>query len=322
MTELSGDVVVTVFDALPTKIMTLDLRQLRFAVTAADTASFLRAAKQLNVKQSTLSKKVSALEHRLGIILFERSTRGVVPTETGKAFLEVARRIVTDADNLLTTAKAVRYGEIGRLMVGFSGSLSTGNLRLLLGDLLERFPDVQLDALEAGPDRMLSGLQARIVDIAIHASPLEEAGLVKRWLWSERLMVVLPKYDRLTENESLFWTDLRKSVFVMPREQSGSRIAEVIRQRLGGHGFKANIITQDTSAETIAAMVPFGKFITVVPESATGAGQPDIVFREISEPTGAAHLDFAAWWREDNDNPALARFFKLLDERYPLTAAG
>ncbi len=61
--------------------MTLDLRQLRFAVTAADTSSFLRASKQLNVKQSTLSKKVAALEHRLGITLFERSTRGVAPTD-------------------------------------------------------------------------------------------------------------------------------------------------------------------------------------------------------------------------------------------------
>lgn len=85
--------------------MSIELRQLRFAVTAADTASFLRAAKQLSVKQSTLSKKVSALEHRLGITLFERSTRGVVPTDAGRAFLEVARRIVTDADNLLTTAR-------------------------------------------------------------------------------------------------------------------------------------------------------------------------------------------------------------------------
>jgi len=302
--------------------LTIDLRQLRFAVTAADTASFLRAAKQLNVKRSTLSKKVPALEYRLGITLFERSTRGVVPTETGKAFLEVARRIVTDADNLLTTAKAVRYGEVGRLMVGFSGSLSTGNLRLLLGDVLERFPDVQLDALEASPERMISGLQTRIVDIAIHASQIEEPGVTKRWLWSERLMVVLPKEDRLAKSEGLFWTDLRKSVFVMPQERSGPRIGEVIRQRLGGNGLKANIITQETSAETIAAMVPFGKFVTVVPESATGAARPDVVFREIADPNGAAHLDFAAWWREDNDNPALARFFKLLDERYPLTASG
>ena len=61
--------------------MTINVRQLRFAVTAAETAGFLRAAKQFNVKQSTLSKKISALEHRMGIALFQRSTRGVwLPT--------------------------------------------------------------------------------------------------------------------------------------------------------------------------------------------------------------------------------------------------
>ena len=300
--------------------MTLDLRQLRFAVTAADTASFLRAAKLLNVKQSTLSKKVAALVHRLGIILFERSTRGVVPTDAGRSFLEVARRIVTDADNLLTTAKAVTYGEVGRLMVGFSGSLSTGNLRLLLGDVLEQFPDIQLDAIETRPDRMLSGLQSRIIDIGVHSDQFDECGILKRWLWSERLMLVLPKDNRLAEQDTIFWTDLRKCVFVLPANCSGPRIAEVIRQRMGAHGLKPSIITQETSAETIAAMVPFGKFITIVPESATGAARSDITFREIAEPTGVAHLDFAAWWREDNDNPALTRFFNLIDERYPLAA--
>jgi len=302
--------------------LSIDLRQLRFAVTAADTASFLRAAKQLNVKQSTLSKKVSALEHRLGIVLFERSTRGVAPTDAGRAFLAVARRIVTDVDNLQTTAKAVRYGEVGRLMIGFSSSLSAGNLRLLLGDVLEHFPDIQLDALETGPDRMLSGLQSRIIDVAIHPGQMEETGLKKRPLWSERLMVALPSNHRLINQDTIFWTDLRKCVFVLPATCTGPRITEVIRQRLGGQGLKASIITQETGSEAIAAMVPYGKFITIVPESATGAARSDIAFREICEPTGVAHLDFSAWWREDNDNPALTRFFKLVDERYPFSCTG
>jgi len=300
--------------------LSLDLRQLRYAVTAAEAASFLGAAKRLNVKQSTLSKKVSALENRLGIVLFERSTRGVVPTDAGRAILEVARRIVTDVDNLQTTAKAVRYGEVGRMMIGFSSSLSAGNLRLLLGDVLERFPDVQLDALETGPDRMLSGLQSRIIDVAIHSGQMEAVGLSKRWLWSERLMAVLPKEHRLLNQDTIFWTDLRKCIFVLPTTCTGPRKIDVVRQRLGGQGLKASIITQETSSETIAAMVPYGKFITIVPESATGAARPDVAFREICEPTGVAHLDFAAWWREDNDNPGLARFFKLVDERYPLAA--
>ncbi len=297
--------------------LSIDLRQLRFAVTAAETSSFLRAARLLGVKQSTLSKKVSALEQRLGIVLFERSTRGVIPTETGKAFLEVARRIVTDTDNLLSTAKAVTYGEIGRLMVGFSNSLSSGNLRLLLGDVMERYPDIQLDALEIGSDRMRSGLQSRLIDIAFHPGQFDEVGICKRWLWSERLMVVLPAGSRLAEQDTIFWTDLRRHAFVLPADCTGPRIAEVIRQRMAGHGLSASIIVQETSSEMIAAMVPYGKFITIVPESATGAVRPDTAFREIAEPTGVAHLDLFAWWRVDNANPALSQFFKLVDERYP-----
>lgn len=127
--------------------MPIELKQLRYAVATADTKSFSRAASALNVKQSTLSKRIALLEDRLGIALFEWSTRGTVPTETGKAFLEVARWIVIDVDNLKTTARSVQYGEIGRVVVGFTNSLSIGNLRSLLGEFLERFSDVQLDGV-------------------------------------------------------------------------------------------------------------------------------------------------------------------------------
>jgi DNA-binding transcriptional LysR family regulator len=85
----------------------IEIRQLRYAVMTADAQSFTRAAAALNVKQTTLSRRVMDLELRLGVKLFERSTRGAEPTENGKVFLEAARRIVTDVDNLRTTARAV-----------------------------------------------------------------------------------------------------------------------------------------------------------------------------------------------------------------------
>jgi DNA-binding transcriptional LysR family regulator len=56
--------------------MSIELRQLRYAVQTADTQSFSRAAATLNVKQSTLSRRVLQLEDRLGVKLFERTTRG------------------------------------------------------------------------------------------------------------------------------------------------------------------------------------------------------------------------------------------------------
>lgn len=54
--------------------MSIELRQLRYAVLAADSQSFARAAVIVNLKQSTLSRKVKDLEIRIGVKLFERST--------------------------------------------------------------------------------------------------------------------------------------------------------------------------------------------------------------------------------------------------------
>lgn len=300
--------------------MTIEIKQLRYAVAAADAKSFLRAANALNVKQSTLSKRIALMEGRLGVTLFERSTRGAMPTEVGKTFLEVARRILTDVDNLQSTARSVKYGEVGRLVVGFSSSLTIGNLRTALGDFLDRFPDVQLDGVEAGTDKLLSGLQSRIIDIAIHADEIADSGISKRVLWSERLMIALPEDHALTQAERIHWTDLYREVFVISSRCGGPVITNLLSTRLSAHGYHANLISQDTSHENILTMVPLGKFITVIGESALGVTYPGLVFREISEPSGHVHLDVAAYWRKDNDNPALKRFFKLIDERYPDTA--
>ncbi len=153
--------------------MTIDIRHLRAAVVTAGTQSFSRAAKLLSVKQSALSRRVQSLEQMLGVQLFERTKRGTFATENGKAFLTVAERIVTDIDNLLTTAKNVSYGEEGRLAIGFSSSLMTGNLRFAIGDYIARYPDVQFDGIEGGTEKLFSGLQARMVDAAIIAEKFQ-----------------------------------------------------------------------------------------------------------------------------------------------------
>lgn len=76
--------------------MSIELRQLRYAVLTADTQSFSRAAATLNVKQSTLSRRVLQLEDRLGVKLFERTTRGRIAdrrhARTDSSSTRLARR--------------------------------------------------------------------------------------------------------------------------------------------------------------------------------------------------------------------------------------
>lgn len=295
----------------------MDLNQLRFAVATADAKSFSRAAAILNVKQITLSRRVQLLEDRLGVKLFERTTRGAEPTENGRAFIEQARRIVTDVDNLKTTARNVSYGLQGRIAVGYCSPLMAGNLKLAFTDYLTRFPDVQFDGIEAGPEKLLHGLQSRTIDVAIAPIGVVDSGVKSRPLWSERLFAVLLSGNALAERERIYWQDLRREVFVVPTAGVGPILGNLLSARLTEQGFRPAIIYQDTSLESVLSMVTAKRFITIATEASQGIAWPELQFREIYDSVGPARLEYALYWRDDNDNPALQRFFKLIDERYP-----
>ena len=297
--------------------MTIEVRQLRYAVTTADAQSFSRAAALLNVKQSTLSRRVLQLEDRLGVKLFERTTRGAEPTENGRVFIEQARRIVTDVDNLQTTARNVSYGLHGRIAVGYCSPLMSGNLKLAFSDYLTRFPDVQFDGIEAGPEKLFHCLQSRSIDVAIAPIGLSETGLVSRKLWSERLFAVLPADNHLTVKEHIYWQDLRREVFVVPNSGIGPILGNLISARLTEQAYHPAIIQQDTSLESVLSMVAAKRFITIATEASQGIAWSDLEFRQIYDPSGPARLEYALYWREDNENSALQRFFKLVEERYP-----
>jgi DNA-binding transcriptional LysR family regulator len=297
--------------------LSIEIRQLRYAVLTAEKQSFARAARALNVKQSTLSRRVAALEYRLGIQLFERNSRGAVPTETGKNFLNIARRIITDIDNLQTTARAVSYGEEGRFALGYSSSLMAGNLRMTIAEFMQRHPDMQFDATESGRENLHAGLDAHILDAVIIPADLEAKGLHGRRLWSERLIIALPEGHPLLVQEVVHWTDLRREIFVLPRDGIGPTIAAILTGKLSANGYHANIITQNTTLESVLSTVSFGIYITIATEASLGVTWPGLQFREISDQGGPARVDYSLYWRDDNSNPALKQFFKLINERYP-----
>lgn len=301
--------------------MPFDIRQLRYAVVAADERSFAKAAKILHIKQSTLSKRILAMEERMGITLFERSTRGAVPTRAGSSFIQSAKRIVEEIDRLGAGARAIGMGKAGAIALGFSTSLSAGNLRSTVLDFRHRYPEVELSGHEAGWDDLARGLRSRAIDVAIIPGQLTGEGFEKRHLWPERLMVALPEAHPLAFSERIFWSDLRSETFVLPRRDPGPDAGDLVRARLRDIGTKANIVMQDVTRENILNMVSAGRYVSLVAETAAGVFHPEVQLREIHDIAGLAHVDFWAWWCRDNDNPALRQFFRLIGERYPAFSA-
>ena len=109
--------------------MPFEIRQLRYAIAAADHGSFYRAARTLDIEQSTLSRAILKLERSIGMPIFERSRAGVTTTLAGSTFLRGARPIVASADRPVAMMRAAGQGRAGGLMLGYNSSVSAGNLR-------------------------------------------------------------------------------------------------------------------------------------------------------------------------------------------------
>src|SRR3954470_13509196 len=93
-------------------------RQLQYALAVAETRNFRRAAKLCGVSQPSLSAQLAELEGALGVRLFERDRRRVLPTPAAEALLVRARRVLGELDDLLDASKRLSDPLAGTLRIG------------------------------------------------------------------------------------------------------------------------------------------------------------------------------------------------------------
>ncbi|HVR58435.1 MAG TPA: LysR family transcriptional regulator [Pseudolabrys sp.] len=299
----------------------INFNQLEYAIAAADHGSFRQAAEALSVKQSTLSRSIQILEHGFGVAIFERSTGGVRATSIGRHFLRTARSIVEQLETLNTVAKASGRGEAGRLVVGFCTSLTTGNLRAALLDFKGRFPQVELGTIERSTTKLVTALRNGVVDlhIATGEKPFDCKAIP---LWSERILVALPIDHPLATREVFYWTDLRNQTLLLSQYDPGTELEALLNTKLNTSRDRPRIERHDVSRGAIKSLISMGIGVSLVLESDTGANLSGITYRKLQDGTGPSRIDFSAMWREDNENPALANFLRLLSERYPFLPEG
>lgn len=176
----------------------MELHQLRSVVAVAQYGSISKAAKKLYMGQPNLSKSLRELEQELGRPLFQRTAQGVAPTEAGEAFLESAREILKQVDQL--TARYQPRAE--RLSFSVSGPrssyLSSAFCGWMQGAAAGLF---RLRYRETTPMNVLSDVaeeeaQAGILRYQVQAEDyyenlVVEKGLYQAPLWEFRMAVLL-----------------------------------------------------------------------------------------------------------------------------------
>ena len=277
-----------------------------------------RAARNLNIKQPTLSRYILETEKRLGMALFDRKTRGATLTPDGATYLRIARRIMKEWDELDAWVSATTNGHAGKLAVGFYTSFSAGNLRATLSEFGARHPEVKLRGFERDRDMLLAGIENGLLDIAIMIGDTPYPGLMSRSFWSERVLVAMPASHALAARERIHWPDLTGERFLLTERDPGPETRNMLLGKLGMPGSRAEIDMDDIRRDTALSVIALGGHISIVAESALGIHVPGVVFREVHETNGHTRIGFSGYWREDNENPVLRRFLEFVTARYSM----
>ncbi|MBS0347862.1 MAG: LysR family transcriptional regulator [Proteobacteria bacterium] len=238
---------------------------LRLFARIVKAGSISRAALETGVDQSTLSRRLAALEGELGTRLLHRSGRGVLPTERGEKLLEYAESI----GRLLDEAGAAMQDGDGRgpgqLHIAAQPTIASLLFVPLARLLKARYPDTRLRFVEGLADQLLDKLAGGDVDLALIYLP-EQGAVQSDVLLSEGLRLVLPAAHPLA-GEVVPVSALRDIPLVLPSTHHGLRLqVESLAVR---HGFAPRIAVElDGSIALIKRMVAEGCGGTLLPEAA------------------------------------------------------
>ncbi|WP_169747799.1 LysR substrate-binding domain-containing protein [Pseudonocardia acaciae] len=181
----------------------MELRQLRYAVTLADTLHFGRAAEREYIAQSTFSQQIARLEHELGVLLFDRNSKRVSPTAAGELFVRHARQILAALAAMESEVRASTTLRVGVFAEG-AGELTP----LIFQAFRDTYPGTALHIVELSFADQVERLATGDVDVAILRPPLSDPRLALRVLFAEPCFVGLPVNHPAATTASLSVADL------------------------------------------------------------------------------------------------------------------
>lgn len=170
----------------------MELRHLRCFIAVAEELHFARAAARLHIEQSPLSRIIKELEYRLGVQLFERTTRSTRLTWAGKVLLEEARRVFAVVDQAKASVQSAAAGYQGRIRVALSDGIPQARLSALLAQCREEEPEVDICLSEVTFTEQVKGLNNDIFDIGFAQSDQVGDGLLAEPVWFDPLVVAVP----------------------------------------------------------------------------------------------------------------------------------
>ena len=294
--------------------MKIDFDGLQAFVCVTELGSFVKAAQQLHLTQTALTRRIQKLEHLLDTRLLDRTTRKVELTATGRDFLPQARHLVQDAQRTLARVRdKVRAGQ-GHFTLACVPSLTTHVLPKLIKAYARQPPDNTLRLHDASSHEVRAAVldgQAEL-GIAINGEPhgaLEEVAL-----FEDPLTLLCPRPHALEKRRTIAWTDLQGVDLIVVSSFMATRM--FLDYQLAQRGIRLSGHYEVQHHATAINLVAAGVGCAILPASTFDNGdRPNVVKIPLTGPVVKRRVTLL-WRKAASLSPAAQAFHALVLQHF------
>jgi LysR family transcriptional regulator, nitrogen assimilation regulatory protein len=251
----------------------MQFRQLRYFVKIVEAGSFSRAASVVHVAQPALSQQVAELEERLGVMLLQRSARGVLPTAAGEILYREASVILHQLDQLPGIARRDGSEPEGAVSLGVISSLAPRLVGTFLEECHARFPKITIRVSDGNTQNLESMIASNTVDLAILYEDEFVTALIRKPLYRQRLYLISCK-PLPGLNEVISLQRLAELPLVLPAHTNGRRV--LIERMFAGANLTVKLALEADSLASEIWAVRHGVGCTVLPIGDMSHFGPDV----------------------------------------------
>ncbi|WP_371546434.1 LysR substrate-binding domain-containing protein [Streptomyces sp. NBC_00554] len=284
--------------------------RLAYFAGVARTEHVTRAAHEMGVPQSTLSRAMVRLEQDLGVDLFARRGRTVSLTPAGRTFLGSVERALAEIERAADEVRADADPATGKVAFGFLHTMGSETVPGLIRAFRADHPRVRFSLVQTYGEAMLERLRSGELDLCL-TSPVPDApDLVARRLDEQKLRLVVPADHRLAARKRIRLAEAADETFVTLEPGYGlRRITDAVCQEAG---FRPKVAFEGEEAETLRGLVAAGLGVALLPPPAFA--RPGVVELTVTAPRAVREIG-VAWLDGHPDTPPVAAFKKFLLSR-------
>lgn len=278
----------------------LELTHLRVFVAVCEHGHFGRAAAELNMTPSAVSKRVAACETILDVPLFVRQRHGVNRTAAGECLYRRTASLLDEIEDALSATKAAGEGAGGTLRLGYSSAALAAFLADGLRRLRTALPDLQLALTEGPSSAQVEALEHRRVDLAFPLYVPAPSGLAAKALTEVPLGLVVPAAHRLAQGSGpVSLAELRDERLILFPRRLNPMLYDSIVKACAEAGFTARVARVVSPREAAVALVAVGEGIAFIIAPLAHLAIAGTAYRPLAPPTPT--LRFYAVWREEQE---------------------